>query len=134
MSGVGRYSRTVPRVVVVLVALAVALALSGPAAAQSATTLPPPPTAPNTVAPVTVGPATTLPRDDGSAARTVNLVIAALVGLAVLVLVLTVWWWRSIKPVEPALERLLALDQRRGGARPVAGDPLAESPSTPSSG
>lgn len=123
-----------PRVLVVVVAVAVILGLGAPAVAQSATTLAPPPTAPNTVAPATVGPTTTVPRDDGSTARTVNLIIAALVAMAVLVLVLTVWWWRSIEPVEPALEALAALDHRRRDATTATGDPLAESPSTPASG
>ena len=42
--------------------------------------------------------------DDPVSSRRVNRIIAALLGLAALVLVLTIWFWRSTAPLHPALD------------------------------
>lgn len=50
---------------------------------------------------------------DSKARTTVNRVIAALLGVAVVVLVATIWYWRSTKPFPGALEGLDTMSRRK---------------------
>ena len=59
-------------------------------------------------------PATTAaPINDSTATRLVNRIIFGLVGGALLIAFLTFWYWRSTKPVPPALDGLDLLSTRK---------------------
>ena len=86
------------------------------------TTVPGVPTIPTTVplptqstslTPVSA-PATTAPAiNDAKATELVNRVVAALIGLGVLIALLTFWYWRSTKPVPPSLEGVELMSTRK---------------------
>ena len=85
---------------------ALALLVSGPADAQTSTTVAPVPAAP-VAATTAVAVTTTVPKaGDAASTRTVNRIVAVLVGLAVVLLGVAVWFWRSTKPVPRHLDGL----------------------------
>jgi hypothetical protein len=91
-----------------MVATAASPALAAPVAlpAQASTTVPIAPSSAET------GTSTVSQIDDPASSRRVNRIIAALLGLAALVLVLTIWFWRSTTPLHPALEGVDLMSSR----------------------
>jgi hypothetical protein len=92
------------------------------AEAAAATTVPGVPTIPTTVplptqstslTPVSAPPTTASPINDAKATELVNRVVAALIGLGVLIGLLTFWYWRSTKPVPPSLEGVELMSTRK---------------------
>ena len=90
--------------------------------AAAATTAPGVPTIPTTVplptqstslTPVTAPPTTAAAINDAKATELVNRVVAALIGLGVLIALLTFWYWRSTKPVPPSLEGVELMSTRK---------------------
>jgi hypothetical protein len=127
-----RMVRAAPATAVLVVAVVSPILLAAPASAQhpadpGATTVAPGPVDPaaTTVAPApppadpaattvaTVAEPETERLDDPDARRTINLLIGILIGLAVLVLIVTAWFWRATRPVAAALEPLAAMSTRR---------------------
>jgi hypothetical protein len=125
-----RMVRAVPATAVFAVAVVAPMSpilLAAPARAQqpadpAATTVAPPApsadpaatTVVTTAAPVdTVAEPERERLDDPDARRTINLLIGILIGMAVLVLLLTAWFWRATRPVAVALEPLAAMSTRR---------------------
>jgi hypothetical protein len=99
-----------------------ALAANRPVIEASATTAPVAPTVPTTLplptqstslTPVSAPPTTATAINDAKATQLVNRVVAALVGLAVLIALLTIWYWRSTKPVPPSLEGVELMSTRK---------------------
>jgi hypothetical protein len=94
-----------------------------PAAGASATTVAPAsptattslqlPTQNTSLSPVTAPPTTAASINDSRATQLVNRVIFILVVLAVAVALLTIWYWRSTRPVPPALDGLDLMSTRR---------------------
>jgi hypothetical protein len=62
--------------------------------------------------PVTEAELETTRLDDPEARRTINLLIGLLAALAVVLVGLTVWFWRATRPVAAALEPLAAMSTR----------------------
>lgn len=56
--------------------------------------------------------------DDPEARRTINLLIGLLAALAVVLLGVTVWFWRATRPVAAALEPLAAMSTRHFRRKP----------------
>ena len=92
------------------------------AEAAAATTVPGVPTIPTTVplptqstslTPVSAPPTTAAAINDAKATELVNRVVAALIGLGVLIGLLTFWYWRSTKPVPPSLEGVELMSTRK---------------------
>ena len=92
------------------------------AEAAAATTVPGVPTIPTTVplptqstslTPVSAPPTTAAAINDAKATELVNRVVAALIGLGVLIALLTFWYWRSTKPVPPSLEGVELMSTRK---------------------
>ena len=86
------------------------------------TTVPGVPTIPTTVplptqstslTPVSAPATTAPPINDAKATELVNRVVAALIGLGVLIALLTFWYWRSTKPVPPSLEGVELMSTRK---------------------
>ena len=105
MSAAGRFLLLALCVTLALM-MALALLVSGPADAQTSTTVAPIPAAP-VAATTAVAVTTTVPKaGDAASTRTVNRIVAVLVGLAVVLLGVAVWFWRSTKPVPRHLDGL----------------------------
>jgi hypothetical protein len=100
-------------VCVVALAAGVPAAAAAPPAlpiAAAATTVP----VPSTVAdPGLTGTTIVEQIGDPAANRRVNRIIAALLGLAALVVLLTLWFWRATSPLHPALEAVDLMSTRR---------------------
>jgi hypothetical protein len=94
-----------------------------PSAGASATTVAPAsptattslqlPTQSTSLSPVTAPPTTAASINDNRATQLVNRVIFILAALAVAVALLTIWYWRSTRPVPPALDGLDLMSSRR---------------------
>jgi hypothetical protein len=105
---------------VVVVCLVVLSSTSAAAAAQqpddtavTTTVAPVDPAATTVAAPVTTEAELETTRlDDPEARRRINLLIGLLAALAVVLVAVTVWFWRATRPVAAALEPLAAMSTR----------------------
>jgi hypothetical protein len=84
-----------------------------PPTAPPVLTTAPLPVQSTSLTPVSVAPTTAPSINDNKATTLVNRVIFALIGLAVLVALLTFWYWRATKPVAPAIDGLDLMSTRK---------------------